>query len=105
MALARYTKYMDECLKELVDSGEYKTDHLIVELVRIQRLTEKVSHFHGDDSPMDEPLGSPEPSTMARIETFRVELNDLRNTIPPSLKFNCELSLENRNLLIDPLLI
>jgi hypothetical protein len=82
---------MDQCLKDLDDAREYKTDQLVIQLVRIQQLTEKIFHYHSSDSPMDEQLGSPEqPSTMARLEAFRVELDSLRNALPPNLKSDCK---------------
>ncbi|KAH8714853.1 hypothetical protein GQ44DRAFT_408067 [Phaeosphaeriaceae sp. PMI808] len=92
LAFTRYTKYMDQCLKDLDDAREYKTDQLAIQLVHIQRLTEKIIHFHSSDSPVDEQLGSPEPSTMARLEAFRVELDSLRNALPPNLKSDYFLS-------------
>ncbi|MCJ1391062.1 hypothetical protein MMC18_003923 [Xylographa bjoerkii] len=92
LAFTRYTKYLDQCLKDLDDAKEYKTDQLAIQLVRIQQLTEKIFHFHSSDSPVDEQLGSPEPSTMARLEAFRVELDSLRNALPPNLKSDYLLS-------------
>ena len=89
LAFTRYTKYLDQCLKDLDDAREYKTDQLAIQLVRIQQLTEKIFHFHSSDSPVDEQLGSPEPSTVARLEAFRVELDSLRNAPPPDLKSDC----------------
>jgi hypothetical protein len=78
---------MDQCLKDLDDVGEYKTDQLVIQLVHIQQLTEKIFHFHSIDSPADERL-SP---TMARLEAFRVELDSLRNALPPRLKSDCRI--------------
>ena len=89
LAFTRYTKYLDQCLKDLDDAREYKTDQLAIQLVHIQQLTEKIFHFHSSDSPVYEQLGSPEPSTMARLEAFRVELDSLRNALPPNLKSDC----------------
>jgi hypothetical protein len=89
LAFTRYTKYLDQCLNDLDDAREYKTDQLAIELVHIQQLTEKIFHFHSNDSPVDEQLDSPEPSTMARLEAFRVELDSLRNALPPNLKSDC----------------
>ena len=80
---------MDQCLKDLDDAREYKTDQLAIQLVHIQQLTEKIFHFHSSDSPVNEQLGSPEPSTMARLEAFRVELDSLRNALPPNLESDC----------------
>jgi len=80
---------MDQCLKDLDDAREYKTDQLAIQLVRIQRLTDKIFHFHSSESPVDEQLGSLEPSTMARLDAFRVELDSLRNALPLNLKSDC----------------
>lgn len=90
LGLTRYTKYMDQCLKELEDTREYKTDQLAIQLVCIQRLTERIFHFHSSDPPADEQRGSPEPSTMVRLEAFRAELDSLRNALPPHLKSDCK---------------
>lgn len=89
MAFIKYTKYLDQCLKELEDTGEYKTDQLAVQLVRIQRLTEKIVDFHSSDSLVDEQLNSPEKSTTARLKALQDELDNLRNAVPPNLKSDC----------------
>ena len=91
LALTKYTKYLDQCLHDLEDAREYKTDQLSIQLIRIQRLTEKIFHFHSSDSPLDEQLGPPETPTMARLEAFRVELDSLRNALPTSLKSDCKI--------------
>jgi hypothetical protein len=83
---------MDQCLKDLDDAREYKSDLLVIQLVRVQQLTERIFHFHSSDSPVDEHLGSPELSTMARLEAFRVELVSLRNALATSLEFDCMIS-------------
>ncbi|KIV77976.1 hypothetical protein PV11_09748 [Exophiala sideris] len=92
VAVTKYTKYLDQCLKELEDAGEYKTDQLAVQLVHLQRLTEEICHFHSRDSLVDEQLGSPEASTTARLEAFRVEVDRLRTALPPKLKSDYLLS-------------
>ncbi|KAF2649678.1 hypothetical protein K491DRAFT_697917 [Lophiostoma macrostomum CBS 122681] len=92
LACTRYPKYMDQCLKDLEDAREYKTDQLAIQLVLIQHLTEKIFHYHSSDSTADEQLGSPETSTMARLEAFRVELDSLQKALPPNLKSNYFLS-------------
>jgi hypothetical protein len=89
LASTRYTKYLHQCLKDLDDAKEYKTDQFAIQLVHIQQLTEKIFHFHCSESLVDEQLGSPEPSTMAHLEAFRLELDSLRNAIPLDLKSDC----------------
>lgn len=91
----KYSKYLDQCLKDLEDAREYKTDELAVELVRIQRLTEKIFHFHSTDLQVDE---QPETPTMARLKTFRVELDSLRDALPKSLKCDCKIPQSRKNV-------
>lgn len=80
---------MDQCLHELEDAGEYKTDLLAVQLIRIQRLTEEICNFHSRDPLVDEQLGSPQASMTARLEAFQVELAGLQKALPPKLKSDC----------------
>lgn len=83
---------MDQCLRDLEDAGEYNSDKLVIHLVRIQRLTEKVVRFHGNDLLVGEQLGLPGPSTMMRLEAFRLELDSFQEALPISLSFNRMLS-------------
>lgn len=80
---------MDQCLEDLGNARDYKTDHLVIQLIHIQKFTEKIYHYHSSESVVEEQLGSPESSTMACIEAFRDELHSLRNAVPTHLKSNC----------------
>jgi hypothetical protein len=93
LAVAEYTQYLDQCLSELEDAGEYETDQLAVQLVRIQRLTEKICQFHSPGSVVDGQLGPPEVSTTRQLEAFQVELDGLRDALPPKLMSDCMISL------------
>lgn len=88
----KYTKYIDQCLKELDYAAEYETDRLAVQLLHIQHLTNKISHFHNIDETIDELPGMPEISATMRIELFRIELDKLWNALPPNLKTDCEMN-------------
>jgi hypothetical protein len=77
-------------LKELEDTAEYETDQLAVQLVRVQRLTEKIFHFHNRDQMMDELPGIPEVSLTLSLETFQAELTTLYETLSPDLKSDCK---------------
>lgn len=88
-----YTKYIDQCLKELDDAAEYETDRLAVQLVRIQHLTNRIFHFHSSDQMVDDELpGIPVPqvSAVMRLEALRMELDRLRNALPLNLKLDGE---------------
>lgn len=86
-----YTKYIDQCLKELDDAAEYETDRLAVQLIRIQHLTNKIIHFHSRDQMVDELPGIPEVSAVMRLEAFRMELDRLRNALALNLKSDGEM--------------
>ncbi|KAL2071925.1 hypothetical protein VTL71DRAFT_13160 [Oculimacula yallundae] len=92
LASTRYTKYMDQCLKDLSDAREHQTDQLLIYLIHIQRITEKTFLFHSNDESVDEKLEFLAPAMMASLEGFRVELDSLRNTLPSSLKSDHFLS-------------
>lgn len=79
---------MDRCLKDLDDAREYSTDQLLIQLIHVQRLTDKIVHSHDGESPVDGQLDLPEPSIMAQIETFGAELDSLRNALPSNLNSN-----------------
>lgn len=85
---ARYTKYLEQCLKELESAAEYETDQLAVELIRVQHLTEKIFHFHTEDQLVNELPGVPKTTAATYLEAFQTELDRLQNELPPSLKTN-----------------
>ncbi|GAM43720.1 hypothetical protein TCE0_060f18760 [Talaromyces pinophilus] len=111
LAPVSYTKYIDQCLKELDDAAEYETDRLAVQLVRIQHLTNKIFHFHGRDQMVDDELpGIPGPqvSAVMRLEALRMELDRLRNALPLNLKLDDTLSCHYNSAylrLFEPLLV
>ncbi|KFA81258.1 hypothetical protein S40288_09989 [Stachybotrys chartarum IBT 40288] len=84
----RYTKYLDQCVKELESAAEYETDQLAVHLVRIQHLTERIYHFHTRDQLVDDMQGFSKPSTAEYLQAFQAELEGLRDSLPLSLKSN-----------------
>jgi hypothetical protein len=87
----RYTAYLDQSLKELEGAAEYETDQLVVQLVRIQHLTDKIFHFHGRDQLVDELHEIPKAPTAVCLETFQMQLDTLRNTLSPNLEHDCEI--------------
>ncbi|KAH8886309.1 hypothetical protein GQ53DRAFT_750801 [Thozetella sp. PMI_491] len=85
---ARYSKYLDQCVNELESSAEYETDHLVVQLVRVQHLTEKIFYFHTGDHLVNELSGVPKATTAVYLENLQAELDRLRNELSPKLKAN-----------------
>ncbi|KAH8664742.1 hypothetical protein BX600DRAFT_303330 [Xylariales sp. PMI_506] len=92
VAPVKYSRYLNQCLEELETAAEYKTDQLVVQLARIQQLTEKISNFHSRDLVEDEFTEGAAVSTIARLETFEVQLDSLRNMMPQDLKADPLLS-------------
>ncbi|ERS97131.1 hypothetical protein HMPREF1624_06461 [Sporothrix schenckii ATCC 58251] len=88
MGSTRYTKYIDQCVKELEKNAEYKSDQLVVELIRIQNLTETISHFHNRDQMLDELPGVPRMSPIVYIEALQAQLDRLRGGLPAHLKMH-----------------
>ncbi|KAK0745548.1 hypothetical protein B0T18DRAFT_367263 [Schizothecium vesticola] len=88
----RYTAYLDQSLKELESAAEYETDQLVVQLVRIQHLTDKIFHFHARDQLIDELHEIPKAPTAVCLETFQMQLDTLRNTLSPNLQHDYVLS-------------
>lgn len=88
LGTTRYTKYIDQCVHELEQSAEYKSDQLVVELIRVQNLTETISHFHNRDQLLEELPGVPRLSPIVYLEALQAELERLRGTLPAHLKNN-----------------
>ncbi|CAK7207558.1 hypothetical protein SEUCBS139899_010368 [Sporothrix eucalyptigena] len=84
----RYTKYIAQCLLELEQAAEYKTDQLVVELVRVQHLTETIAHFHTRDQLLDDLPGLPRLSTNVYLEALQAELDRQRTALPVELQMN-----------------
>lgn len=90
---ARYTKYLDQCLKELEIAAEYETDLLAINLVRVQHLTERIFHYHTGDQLVNELPGVPKTTTAVYLNSFQAELDRIRNELPPNLKANRKISV------------
>ena len=93
MGPVRYTAYLDQSLTELEGAAEYETDQLVVQLVRIQHLTDRIFHFHAKDQLVHEQQEIPKALTTACLETFQIQLDRFRNILPSILKHDCEISL------------
>ncbi|KAJ5999370.1 hypothetical protein N7451_007180 [Penicillium sp. IBT 35674x] len=86
----RYTKHHDQCLNELKDAAEYETDELLIQLVRIQHLTERIFQFNHRDQFLVESIGLalPETTAAAHLSAFQAELDQLQNSLSKKLKTN-----------------
>ena len=78
---------------KLEEASEYETDALLVQLVRLQHLTEMIFQINTRDQIVDTLPGIPETPVIAYHTAFQKELDRLRDSLPPSLKNNCKQSL------------
>ncbi|OTB02653.1 hypothetical protein M426DRAFT_322418 [Hypoxylon sp. CI-4A] len=84
----RYTPYIDQCLKELEEEGEYETDSLLVHLVRIQHLSERIAQLHNKDGTENDMNGITRAPVSAYCNIFQTEVEKFRDSLPPNLSSN-----------------
>jgi len=83
----KFSTYIQHCLKELEEDGEYETDIYLVNLVRIQHLTERIYQLNAGPDTLDTP-GLPRAPTSAYQSVFQGELDKIVNSLSPSMKTN-----------------
>lgn len=82
----RYNNYLQDCIHHLQDHPEYDSDISLVYLVRIQRLTERISELNSKDRAAEEISPVPSAPISAYILAFQNELNHIRDSMPNHLK-------------------
>ncbi|KAL7939426.1 hypothetical protein V8C35DRAFT_7798 [Trichoderma chlorosporum] len=82
----RYNGYLQDCMRHLEEHPEYESDISLVYLVRIQRLTERISELNSKDTAMEEVSPVPSAPVSAYILAFQNELNHIRDSMPKHLK-------------------
>ncbi|KAH7369741.1 hypothetical protein BKA65DRAFT_561029 [Rhexocercosporidium sp. MPI-PUGE-AT-0058] len=103
----KFTKYHEQCLEELEIFAEYDSDILLVQIVRIQHLTQKIVDFNNRDQLPDVLPGIVEMPASAYHAAFMTELERLREGVNPSLRENYLLTNHLNTLhlrLYEPLL-
>lgn len=88
----RFTRYLDQCLKDLEAATEYESDEQLVTLVRIQHLTERLAQLGEEGQPTEEVPAIPTMSTPreAVISACHMELDRIRQGLSPRLKSDSE---------------
>lgn len=86
----RFTRYLKKCLVDFETSPERDTDELLVQLVEIQRLTERIHNWTSRDEDEAEIPGLPRAPMAAYQEAFAAEIQKRRNSLPENLKNNSE---------------
>lgn len=85
----KYTHYLNQLILELETSMEYETDITLVNLVRIQNLSERIAGFVSPLGDAAEMATFPAISSLSResyVASFQNELDTLRANLPPALK-------------------
>ncbi|KAK5992639.1 Transcription factor himD [Cladobotryum mycophilum] len=82
----RYNNYLQESLQYLEREMEYESDIYLINLVRIQRLTERIAEFNYKDKAVGEIYPVPTAPASAYVSAFQSELNHLTNNMPEHLK-------------------
>lgn len=90
---AIFTKNLRQCQDEMELAPEYETDALLVELIKIQHLTEKIFRFNHREE-----LAEPMPSLTPPVEadsglyliSLKIEMESLQSSLPAWLENNCQ---------------
>jgi hypothetical protein len=75
---------------ELEQAAEYETDELLVNLVRVQHLTQKIFHVNSRHQKDDELPGVPTTPLAVYHAAFQIELDRLRSLLPSKFGTNCK---------------
>lgn len=87
----RYSPYLEQCLRELEAKPEYESDLYLVNLVRIQHLTERISRLHAKDHVEDDLPGVARAPMNVYINAFQGELDRYKDALPRHLRANSKL--------------
>ncbi|PNP58735.1 hypothetical protein THARTR1_01751 [Trichoderma harzianum] len=82
----RYNGYLQDCMRHLEEHPEYESDISLVYLVKIQRLTERISELNSRDRASEGVSSVPSAPVSAYILAFQNELNQIRDSMPKHLK-------------------
>ncbi|ORY55884.1 uncharacterized protein BCR38DRAFT_402951 [Pseudomassariella vexata] len=81
-----FTPYMKQCVQDLETDREYETDVLLVQLVRIQHLSDRIAQVHAKDQHHDDLPGIPRAPLTAYLNAFQTELDKYKAQIPRHLR-------------------
>jgi hypothetical protein len=84
----KFTPYMDQCLRELETMKEYEADSLLVQLVRIQHLSERIAQLHAREHVAEDPPGFARAPMSAYFNAFQGELDRFKSSLPRHLRSN-----------------
>jgi hypothetical protein len=82
----RHSPYIEECCQVLEDSPECGTDVYLVQLIRLQHISERISQ----DIPLDAPASfwASKPPVGMYIKSFQDELANFKRALPKHIQAN-----------------
>lgn len=90
---AIFTKHLQQCYEEMELDPEYETDALLVELIKIQHLTEKIFRFNHREEyvePMPGLTPPAEADSGLYLISLKIEMESLQSSLPAWLENNCQ---------------
>lgn len=87
----KYTAYIAQCVRELQSAKEFDSDLVLVQLMKIQRLNDRIHQLLDKDNEEVEVVSIPRAPTMAYISALQADLDSFKAQIPRHLKSNSGL--------------
>lgn len=84
----RWTPHMEESLQKLSDEPEWLGDQVLAFIVRIFKVLEDFSQVQWSVSEYGGRPSAPRPTSMYYVKALRANLDEIRRTLPSSLKDN-----------------
>lgn len=81
---------MKQCLRGLELAPEYESDLFLVQLIRAQDLSDRIMQLKLLDETELGSHGAAKAPLSSYMRAFLVELEELRSSMPPHLRDNCE---------------
>lgn len=88
----RWTSYLDECVTVLAETGEHPSDILLIQLVKLQLISEKVGQAPWNDGYGDA-TGSTAAAPTFYLKALQAQLQDLKVKIPHEIQRNSKKHL------------
>lgn len=77
----RWASYLQECLRELQQNGEWEGDEILVQQVRIQKMIEKAIAFKEWEASSEASGSGHSPATTFYVPSLRAELEGIKESI------------------------
>jgi hypothetical protein len=81
----RYTPYIERCVRELEEAREFESDLVLVQLMRIQKLSDGIAQLRADES-MENFPNIPRAPLSAYHGAYQEQLDDFLAKMPRPLR-------------------